>query len=199
MSLSPSPRESSPPGSEPSCAGARGDGAASARSRSGTLRLDPASRTLTKDGADRARGPRVRPPPLAHGATRARSSARERSWTRSGTRTGSGRRRRSTCTSPGSVRRSRTTLRIPSYITTIRGVGFRFRAAEEALGGDTKVRTRLVLAFAYILVVVISRSASRSRSTSNSEPPRSSRTSPDPGAGDRRGRSAPRTSTTRNV
>ena len=56
----------------------------------------------------RARGEGVRPAPLLM-ANAGQVVRRETSWTRSGIRTGSGRRRRSTSTSPGSARSSRTT------------------------------------------------------------------------------------------
>jgi hypothetical protein len=43
----------------------------------------------------------------------------------------------------------------PAYITTIRGVGLRFRSDAETWEATTKVRTRLVLAFTYVLLVLI--------------------------------------------
>ena len=43
----------------------------------------------------------------------------------------------------------------PRFITTVRGVGFRFASPDEAARSAVKVRTRLVLAFAYVLITVI--------------------------------------------
>ena len=50
------------------------------------------------------------------------------SWTRCGTRTGSARRRRSTCTCRRCAASSATTPTRPARITTVRGVGLRFEA-----------------------------------------------------------------------
>ena len=68
---------------------------------------------------------------------RARAQRRQRRHARgpdgraSGTRTGSARPRRSTCTSAGCARSSATTPAQPRYLHTVRGVGFRFTAPEE--------------------------------------------------------------------
>ena len=59
-------------------------------------------------------------------APRARSCAASGSWPRCGTRTGSARRRRSTCTSRRCAASSATTPTDPRLLTTVRGIGFRF-------------------------------------------------------------------------
>ena len=127
MSLSPSHRESSRPGSEPSCAEAA-RGGSGARSRSGrsasTPPLGPSRRTEPRSSSR----PEVRPRPLAHGA-RGRGPPRERIMDEVGTRTGSGRRRRSTChlLAPQEDR-GRPFASVVHHDDP--GVGFRFQQAE---------------------------------------------------------------------
>ena len=71
----------------------------------------------------------------------------------SGTRTGSARPRRSTCTSAGCGASSGDDPSDPRYIHTVRGVGLPLRAPGGA--GPVSLRLRLLLALAYVLLLAI--------------------------------------------
>ncbi len=71
-------------------------------------------------------------------------------------RTGSARRRRSTCTSAGCARNSATSPNDPRYLQTVRGVGSASRpTGSRRRKGAARLRTRLMLAMAYVLVLAI--------------------------------------------
>ena len=94
----------------------------------GGLRIDPVDpRGPRRRAPRRADAEGVRPPAHALPARRAGCSPAASCWPTSGTRRPSTRtRRRSRCTSGGCARSWRPTRRSPRWITTARGVGYRF-------------------------------------------------------------------------
>ena len=104
-----------------------------ARSRSASLRIDPAKRTVDvrrRDGADHLR--RVRDPRRAGHAARAACSRATCCSRASGATPPTATRARSTCTSATCARSSSATPRSPEYLFTVRGVGYRFRDTDAA-------------------------------------------------------------------
>ena len=96
----------------------------------------------------------VRPARRAGAQRRPGRHARGPDVARSGTSTGSARRRRSTSTSAGCARKLGDDPAEPRYIQTVRGVGFRFAAPDESAHA-VSLRTRLLLALAYVLLLAI--------------------------------------------